>query len=143
MERRTFGRRTGVLRAAAVVLGIAAAGCGQPAQTTAPPPSTTSAAPTSAAPASASPTSAAPVNSPSQELRNLAEEACLATEYTNCVDGLLEIAQTAPGSLVAICDYGNQTGDIVVIEAEGDAQAECSADGSISPSRVVGVLQLP
>ena len=68
---------------------------------------------------------------------------CRASGYVGCLEGLTLIAATAPGSLIAICDYRDGTGDIVLIEDASDAESECSADGSISPSRVVGVAQLP
>jgi hypothetical protein len=121
---------TGFGRLAAILLVTAAMGCSQPAETV--PPET-----------NLRTTSAAPTSGPSVDVRTLAEEACLSTEYPNCVSGLLLIAQTGPGSLVAICDYGNETGDIVIIDSESEAEAECSRDGAISPVRVVGVLQLP
>jgi hypothetical protein len=89
------------------------------------------------------PTGALPTSLPSVDIRTLAEEACLATQFPNCVDDLVQMAQTAPGSLVAICDHGNDTGKIVVVESEAAAEAECTNDGTISGARVVGVLQLP
>jgi hypothetical protein len=117
---------------AAIFLVATTLACNAPAATTLPSPTLRPEA-----------TLATGTSEPSGSLRVLAEEACLGTEYTNCVEGLLSIAQTAPGSLVAICDYGNATGDIVIIGSEAEAESKCSAAGTISPSRVVGVLQLP
>jgi hypothetical protein len=48
-----------------------------------------------------------------------------------------------PGDLVAVCDYSDRTGDIVLIDAIREAEDACSADGQISPSRVVAVGRLP
>jgi hypothetical protein len=48
-----------------------------------------------------------------------------------------------PGTLLAVCAYGDGTGDVVRIEKEGDAEAQCSGDGLIAPSKVVRVVRLP
>jgi hypothetical protein len=69
--------------------------------------------------------------------------ACANTTYARCLEGIQLMIEQAPGSLVAVCEYGDATGDIVLLERREDAEAECSADGLISPSRVVAVLQLP
>ena len=135
MARRRLDRRNASTPFAAALIAIAALGCGQPAGTTAP----ATAGPTSAAPTS----TAAPVGTPSAALLQLAEEACLATEWADCVAKVVNAAQTVPGSIVAICDFGNQTGDVLVIDAESEAQAECSAKGGTATTRVVGVLTLP
>jgi hypothetical protein len=110
------------------VLAGAVMGCGQPAATTVP---------------TAIPDLTAPTSTASAALRALAEEACLATEWPNCVDDVVLAAQTVPGSLVAICDFGNQTGDVVFIDEESQAESECAAGGTGASTRVVGVLNLP
>jgi hypothetical protein len=64
-----------------------------------------------------------------------------------CVGAYSGCARVLPylssGDLIAVCDYGNDTGDIVSIDKKSDADAACSADGTISPSRVVRVVQVP
>ena len=47
------------------------------------------------------------------------------------------------GDLIAVCDYGNGQGDIVRLDKKSDAEAMCSADGTISPSKVLRVVQVP
>lgn len=81
--------------------------------------------------------------SPAVDRASIVAQACLGTQYERCVESLLLIMDMAPGSLVAICDYSDGTGDIVLIEDEAEAEGTCSADGMISPSRVVTVLRLP
>ena len=65
------------------------------------------------------------------------------TTHSECVEDVVLAAQTVPGSVVAICDFGNNTGDVVFIDAESEAEAKCSAGGSTGSTRVVGVLHLP
>ena len=134
MERRLLVRPSWFAPFAAVLVAMAALSCGQPSGTS---PATTASPPTAA------PTSAAtPAGTASFELRALAEDACLSTEWADCVERLIQAAQTQPGSIVAICDYGNQTGDVLSINADDEAEAACSAKGG-SATRVVGVLHLP
>jgi hypothetical protein len=45
--------------------------------------------------------------------------------------------------LAAVCEYGGGTGDVVLLDRLEDAEAECSADGLIAPSRVVAAGRLP
>lgn len=68
---------------------------------------------------------------------------CASTTYRRCLDSFALITSMVPGELVAVCEYGGHTGDIVLISAVGQAKDECSASGTISPSRVVAVGRLP
>jgi hypothetical protein len=52
------------------------------------------------------------------------------------------VVEQAPGSLIAICDYRDGTGDIVLLDSAAEAEDECSGGGLISPSEVVAVIQL-
>ena len=60
--------------------------------------------------------------------------------YGGCLSGLQYLSS---GDLIAVCDYGNDQGDIVWIDKKSDAEAMCSADGTISPSKVLRVVQVP
>ena len=124
---------------AMLCVAAVAAACSQPAGTALP---TVPALPTALPTLPPVPTGL-PTIGPSVDIRVLAEEACLATQFPNCVDGLVQLAQTAPGSLAAICDYGNGTGNIVVVESEAAAEAKCAEGAAGAEVRVVGVLQLP
>lgn len=53
------------------------------------------------------------------------------------------IISMVPGDLVAVCEYDFGTGDIVLIDRPELAGDECSAGGTIKPSRVVAVGRLP
>ena len=72
-----------------------------------------------------------------------ARQVCAGTTYDNCVEGIVLVWEQAPGSLVAICEYEDGLGDIVLIDSEDDADDECSAGGLISPSAVFGVVDIP
>ena len=72
--------------------------------------------------------------------------ACLDSTYENCADSMRDALQFFDsGSFVAVCDYGDGTGDVVLLDREDEVEAEsrCSADGQIVPSRVVSIVQLP
>jgi hypothetical protein len=71
---------------------------------------------------------------------------CAPPAYSTCASGAaLFVEAMSPGTLLAVCNYGNGTGDVVVIDSgkEADADAKCSGDGLISPSQVVRVVRLP
>ncbi len=69
---------------------------------------------------------------------------CAATTYRNCLKSFeLIISMVSEGDLVAVCEYGDETGDIVLIDQIEQAADECSAGGTIKPSRVVAVGRLP
>ena len=53
------------------------------------------------------------------------------------------IISMVPGDLVAVCEYDSGTGDIVLIDRPEQAGDECSASGTIKPSRVVAIGRLP
>jgi hypothetical protein len=118
-------------RLAALTLIVAVAACSSPAGT----------APTQDAtpPSLSTPATSPPVS----DFAAIAASACADTTYRRCIESLISMSELVPGSLVAVCDYSDGTGDVVIIEREADAEAECSGDGLISPSRVVTVVQLP
>jgi hypothetical protein len=69
---------------------------------------------------------------------------CAATTYRNCLKSFeLIISMVSEGELVAVCEYDDETGDIVLIDQIEQAAEECSAGGTINPSRVVAVGRLP
>ena len=61
--------------------------------------------------------------------------------YPGCLSGLELFVSS--GDLIAVCDYGNGQGDIVRLDKKSDAEAMCSADGTITPSKVLRVVQVP
>jgi hypothetical protein len=63
--------------------------------------------------------------------------------YDGCAEGIITMAGAFPGGLVAICDYSDGTGDVVILEKVDAAEATCSADGLVPGSRVVRVVELP
>jgi hypothetical protein len=71
---------------------------------------------------------------------------CASPAYAGCSSGAaLFVEAMDPGTFLAVCDYGDGTGDVVVIDSgtEADAEAQCSGGGLISPSKVVRVVRLP
>jgi hypothetical protein len=71
---------------------------------------------------------------------------CAPPAYSRCASGAaLFVEAMDPGTVLAVCAYGNGTGDVVVIDSgmEADAAAMCSGDGLISPSKVVRTVRLP
>jgi len=76
----------------------------------------------------------------------LVARACLDSTDEHCADTMRDaLTFFASGSFVAVCDYGDGTGDVVLLDKEDEDEAEsrCSADGQIVPSRVVTIVQLP
>jgi hypothetical protein len=92
-------------------------------------------------------TAIAPTASPTAEPRGrearLVAKACADTTYARCAESVTTALDVFAGSLVAVCEYGNGTGDVVLIEKRREAKATCSGDGAIAPSRVVTVIRLP
>jgi hypothetical protein len=82
---------------------------------------------------------------PNADAEALAANACAGTSYSGCVDSFVLAMGYWPGELVAICEYGDDQGDIVWVDTgnEADADAYCSADGLIAPSEVFNVAWLP
>lgn len=76
------------------------------------------------------------------DLADFAVAVC-ADAYERCVEGVLTMAGVASGRLVAICNYDDGSGDVVLVDSAGQAEAECSGGGAIPGSRVVRVIQLP
>ncbi len=68
---------------------------------------------------------------------------CAGTTYGGCRESLTLAADVFSGEIVAVCEYPDGTGDVILLETEADAEAACSADGLIAGSRVVKVLELP
>ena len=69
--------------------------------------------------------------------------ACANSSYEDCELSLRIAMNGAPWSLVAICEYSDAAGDVVLIDKRRQAKAACSANGLIRPSRVHKVLRLP
>lgn len=91
-------------------------------------------------PASVTPTATAGSGS---SLQALAASLCASTSYEGCVAGVLAAEAFGSGSVVAICDYGNGTGEVLWIEVEDDAGVRCSRGGLIAGSKVVATFRVP
>lgn len=63
--------------------------------------------------------------------------------YERCTEGVLTMAAVASGRLVAICNYDDGSGDVVLVDSETAGESECSGGGAIPGSRVVRVVRLP
>lgn len=77
---------------------------------------------------------------------SLVDTICAEPAYASCAIGLDAFLDAMDsGALLAVCDFGDGTGDVVLIESGDGADAEtaCSGDGLVSPSQVVRVMQLP
>jgi hypothetical protein len=48
----------------------------------------------------------------------------------------------AGAKLFAVCEYAGGEGDVVLLENAGDAEASCSENGQISPSKVFQVVDI-
>jgi hypothetical protein len=72
-----------------------------------------------------------------------AREACAGSSYSNCEDSLTFAMEILPGTLVAICEYEDDQGDVVFLDGAAEAESRCSGDGLIVPSSVFDVLTLP
>lgn len=72
-----------------------------------------------------------------------AHEACADARFDYCVEDVLIAVAVWPQALIAVCDYSDGSGDVVLIENEVDAEDMCSGGGLISPSRVVAVRRVP
>ena len=77
------------------------------------------------------------------EVSAIVAEACSDTTYENCAESMTTALNVFAGSLVAVCEYADGTGDVVLVDSEDEAEARCSGEGLISPSRAVTVVQLP
>jgi hypothetical protein len=86
---------------------------------------------------SSPPPAASPSPSP-----DLADQIC-AGAYSRCATSLRPLLSTLHGQLVAVCDYGNDTGDVVFIDNASEAADKCSGGGQFSPSRVVRTVAIP
>ena len=66
------------------------------------------------------------------------------TTYGNCVESMHDaLGFFGSGSLVAVCEYEDDQGDVVLLDREEDAEDACSGGGMIAASRVATVVQLP
>lgn len=86
-------------------------------------------------------TAVAPERAPDQA--SFAQEACAGSSYTGCESGLQLAMDVVPGTLVAICEYEDDQGDVVFLDDASEAESRCSADGLNVPSRVFDVVMLP
>jgi hypothetical protein len=84
-----------------------------------------------------------PNATPTDALDALIYRACAETSFEKCREDLELAAEVWSGSLVAVCDYSDGTGDVVRLEKKRQAASKCSGGGLISPSRVVTVVRLP
>ena len=78
-----------------------------------------------------------------EDVTSFARRVCSGTRYDGCVEDIVLVSEQVPGSLVAICEYGEGLGEIVLIDSEGEAEEECSAGGLIAPSEVFDVVEVP
>ncbi len=79
-----------------------------------------------------------------EDAHELVARACGITRYEDCEeDALLAMLEFAPGSLVAVCDYEDGTGDVLLIHDPDEAEDACSAGGLRSPSYVLAVVEIP
>jgi len=67
---------------------------------------------------------------------------CANTAYERCEEDLLLARTFGPRALVAVCDYGDGTGEVVQIWRKRDARNACSVDGGIS-SPLAAVVRMP
>jgi hypothetical protein len=126
----------------AVVGGLLAA-CG-PAAVQVPSPTATPSLTLAESP----PPIAAPTRSVSPAVvASIVATVCAPPAFASCSHGLeLALAnEWESGDLVAVCNYGDGTGNVLWVDSgkEADAEAICSADGLISTSNVVRVVRLP
>lgn len=83
---------------------------------------------------------AAPSSSPGPVAK-----AC-AGAFAGCLDGMDRLmANGGAGQLVAVCSYADGSGDIVLIDAEGEAEEACAtyAPDDGMRSQVFAVIRLP
>jgi hypothetical protein len=86
------------------------------------------------------------IGSPSTDVSAVVADLCAPPAYARCAAGApLFVGAMDAGALLAVCDHGDGTGDVVWIDSgkEADAEAKCSGNGLISPSKVVRVVRLP
>jgi hypothetical protein len=78
---------------------------------------------------------------PSKELLG---QICAAPAYSQCSAEIdLYLSTARHGDRVAVCDYGNGDGNVVLIDSTQTAESACS-DGSLGkPTRVVRRVTLP
>jgi hypothetical protein len=101
--------------------------------------------PTTSATTSTAPTVAqTTTQSANDDASALVARACLDSTDEHCADTMRDaLRYFESGSLVAVCDYLDGTGDVVLLDDEDEAESACSFDGLILPSRVVTVVELP
>ncbi len=71
-----------------------------------------------------------------------AEAACADARYPGCVSDLIAAIAASPGTRVAICEAGEDIGQVVPA-AEVEAHEACTGDGETFSGRVLRVVQLP
>jgi hypothetical protein len=71
----------------------------------------------------------------------IADTACTESTYAVCVEDLLRAMVEMPGSLVAVCDFGDGTGRVIPLERAEDAAGWCAEEAPAG--RVVEVVRLP
>jgi len=88
------------------------------------------------------PTERSPSPSIDAHLAALITGGCANTAYERCEEDLLLARTFGPRALVAVCDYGDGTGEVVQIWRKRDARNACSVDGGIS-SPLAAVVRMP
>jgi hypothetical protein len=91
------------------------------------------------------PTRQVPDNETPRVWHQLAADLC-AGAFSGCQAGALpylEALQPNSGTLLAVCDYGDDQGDVMLIDSREDADEQCSASGTITPSSVTRVVEVP
>src|SRR3954447_19570568 len=79
----------------------------------------------------------------SSDVRAIVSAACSGSAYRQCVPDLTEAFEMYRGVTVAICEYGGEDGDVVIVERDTAADA-CTHHGTTSmPAKVHGTVVIP
>ena len=112
----------------AVALAVVACGPGAASPTPTLPAATPAATPT-------------PVATVSAAVETMARQACATARFSTCITDVETAATYFGGELVVVCDYGDGSGDVVMINSASEAASTC-LDWT-PPGRVVTTLQMP
>jgi hypothetical protein len=66
---------------------------------------------------------------------------CTGSTYVRCYESLKSAETLFAGSTVAICEYSDGEGDVVLVDDGETPEHACSRGGLISPSQVHGTVQ--
>jgi hypothetical protein len=95
---------------------------------------------------STEPSAGSPAATIDADVNAFIASACLDSGDKYCPDTMRDaLGFFDSGSFVAVCDYEDGTGDVVLLDNDDNDEAEtaCSSDGLIVPSHVVRIVQLP